>query len=69
LANDTFGITARTIQRILDKVVNKAQISRPANQRISPHVLRHTFAENSQEKGISLSALQKLLGHEYLVTT
>ena len=65
LANDSFGIPVRTIQRILKKVANRAQISRA----ISPHVLRHTFSVNSQEKGISLSTLQKLLGHEYLVTT
>lgn len=69
LANDSFGMSVRTIQRVLDKVVKRAQISRPINQPICPHVLRHTFAVNSQEKGISLSALQKLLGHDYLITT
>lgn len=40
-------------------------IARP----VTPHILRHTFAVTAVQKGISLPALQRLLGHEYLGTT
>ena len=63
--NDSFGMTARTIQRVLIKVANRAKIKRP----VSPHVLRHTFAVTALQKGVSVAALRKLLGHENLTTT
>jgi site-specific recombinase XerD len=37
--------------------------------RKSPHVLRHTFSVTAVQKGISLPALQRLLGHDHLATT
>jgi len=46
-------------------VANHARISRP----VTPHVLRHTFAVTAVQKGISLPALQRLLGHDQLATT
>ena len=36
---------------------------------MTPHVLRHTFAVTAVQKGISLPALQRLLGHDHLATT
>jgi integrase/recombinase XerD len=63
--NDTIGMTPRTIQRTLKRIANKARINRP----VSPHVLRHTFAVAAVQKGISLPALQRLLGHDRLTTT
>jgi integrase/recombinase XerD len=55
----------RTVQRLIKRVANRAAIARP----VSPHVLRHTFAVTAVHKGISLPALQRLLGHEHLGTT
>ena len=63
--HDTIGMTPRTIQRILKRMANKARITRP----VTPHVLRHTFAVAAVQKGISLPALQRLLGHDRLTTT
>jgi integrase/recombinase XerD len=63
--HDTFGMTPRTIQRVLTNVANRAHIKR----KVSPHVLRHTFAVTAIQKGISLPALQRLLGHDRLTTT
>src|SRR6266545_3790894 len=62
---DTIGMTPRTIQRILKRITNRARINQP----VSPHVLRHTFAVAAVQKGISLPALQRLLGHDRLTTT
>jgi site-specific recombinase XerD len=36
---------------------------------VTPHMLRHTFAVTAVQKGISLPALQRLLGHDRLTTT
>ena len=63
--HDTFSMTARTIQRVITAVANRAHIKR----KVSPHVLRHTFAVTAIQKGISLPALQRLLGHDRLTTT
>ena len=62
---DTFPASKRTIQRTLKRLANQAAILRPA----SPHVMRHTFACNVLQKGISLPTLQMLLGHLNLATT
>jgi integrase/recombinase XerD len=35
---------------------------------VTPHVLRHTFATAVLQKGISLTAIQKTLGHDQLAT-
>ena len=56
----------RQAQNIVKRVANRAKISDPP---ISPHVLRHTFATSALQKGLSLAALQKILGHDRLSTT
>ncbi len=63
--HETFRFSTRTIQRMLKRLANRARISRT----FSPHVLRHTFAVTAIQKGISLPALQRLLGHDTLQTT
>lgn len=63
--NDTFGMCTRTANNIVHRAANRAKIRRSC----SPHVLRHSFAITTLRKGISLPALQKMLGHEDLTTT
>jgi len=63
--NNNIGMSKRTIERIVKIVADKAGISK----KVSPHVLRHTFAVNCIKKGISTRALQSLLGHDRLATT
>ena len=63
--NDIMGIGTRTIQRMVKKVANRAGITK----RITPHVLRHTFAIMCIRKGISTRSLMGLMGHDNLSTT
>ena len=46
-------------------ILSQSHIRRP----VTPHVLRHTFSVTAIQKGISLPALQRLLGHDRLTTT
>ncbi len=62
---ENFGKSVETIQRAVRRVANRAAISRP----VCPHVLRHTFACTAIQKGLSLPALQRILGHDRLETT
>jgi integrase/recombinase XerD len=62
---DTSGMIPRTVQRMVKGVANRAHIRRP----VTPHVLRHTVSVTVIQKGISLPALQRLLGHDRLTTT
>ena len=58
-------ITTRGIELIIDKIVNDASIK----HKISPHVLRHTFATHMLNGGSDIKSIQQLLGHESLSTT
>jgi integrase/recombinase XerD len=62
--NDCIGFTSRTAENIVAKVAKRAGVIK-----CCPHVLRHSFAVTSLEKGIPLPALQQMLGHEDMMTT
>jgi len=63
--NDKMPLRERWIQMLVKRIANKARIYKP----VSPHVLRHTFATLALQKGISIAAVQKMLGHDRLSTT
>ncbi len=62
---DRISMSRRTVQEIIRRVARRAGIMR----KVTPHILRHTFAVMSLRRGLSLPSLQRLLGHEHLVTT
>jgi integrase/recombinase XerD len=63
--NPSFPIGPRQVQKIVKRLANEARIARE----VTPHVLRHTCATLMIQKGISLAAIQKILGHDRLSTT
>jgi integrase/recombinase XerD len=70
---DALFVTARrsgmTRQMFWTLVKKHAQSAGISGKRISPHVLRHSFATHLLNHGADLRALQMLLGHSSLSTT
>jgi integrase/recombinase XerD len=63
--HEEWFVGKRQVQNIVKKVANRAMIK----QHVTPHILRHTFATLALQKGISIAAVQKMLGHDHLATT
>ena len=58
-------LTARSVARVLDKLIKDCGLIRP----VSPHTMRHTFATHMLDAGADLRVVQELLGHKSLSTT
>ena len=50
-------------------ILNNAAKEVGIEKKISPHILRHSFATHLIENGANIISIQKMMGHENIVTT
>ncbi len=60
-----FELTPRSVERLVKFYAIKAGISK----RVTPHVIRHSFATDLLQNGADLRSVQMLLGHANITTT
>jgi site-specific recombinase XerD len=58
-------LTTRSVERIVKRYAIKAGITR----KVTPHVIRHSFATDLLENGADLRSVQAMLGHANIATT
>lgn len=64
-AGGDLRMTARSIERMVKHYAIKAGITK----KVTPHVIRHSFATDLLQNGADLRSVQALLGHAHIGTT
>jgi site-specific recombinase XerD len=64
-ATDSKALTPRSVERIVQQYAKKAGITK----KVTPHVVRHSFATDLLRNGADLRSVQALLGHAHIGTT
>jgi site-specific recombinase XerD len=62
---ESIRLTSRSIERIVRFYATKAGISK----KVTPHIIRHSFATDLLSNGADLRSVQALLGHANITTT
>lgn len=62
---ESIRLTPRSVERIIKHYAIKAGISK----KVTPHVIRHSFATDLLTNGADLRSVQALLGHANITTT
>ncbi len=65
LSDTGLGLTSRQIERVVKEAAKRAGIVK----KVTPHVLRHSFATDILRAGADLRSVQALLGHTSVTTT
>jgi site-specific recombinase XerD len=65
ISHRLFDLTPRSIERLVRYYAVKAGISK----KVTPHVIRHSFATDLLSNGADLRSVQALLGHANISTT
>lgn len=63
--NKKLAMTREGVIKLVRRIAKRAKIAK----RVTPHVIRHTFAYRWIRKGADMGTLQLILGHEHPSTT
>lgn len=63
--HETMRLTPRSIERMVKHYATKAGISK----KVTPHVIRHSFATDLLSNGADIRSVQMMLGHSNIATT
>ncbi len=60
---------ARLTPRSIERIIKSYAIAAGISKKVTPHILRHTFATDLLQNGADLRSVQALLGHANITTT
>ena len=62
---DSLRLTPRSVERLVKHYALKAGISK----KVTPHIIRHSFATDLLQNGADIRSVQMMLGHSNIATT
>jgi len=68
IGKDT-GVSLRLTPRSVERLVKRYAVKAGITKKVTPHVIRHSFATDLLENGADIRSVQALLGHANIATT